>query len=44
VRARSQRNDDTGHGVGDVIARARCVVDAVAAASCSTTLERDNDY
>jgi hypothetical protein len=39
-----QHIDNTGHGVGDIVVRARCVVNDVAATSCSTTLERDNDY
>src|SRR5258708_34837040 len=34
-----QHIDNTGHGVGYIVVRARRVVNAVAATSCSTTLE-----
>jgi hypothetical protein len=39
VRARSQSSNHTGHGIGDIVVRTRCVVNAVAATSCSTTLK-----
>jgi hypothetical protein len=40
--ARRQRGDHARRSIHDVIMRARCVVDAVAATSCSTTLEAND--
>ena len=40
--ARSQRSNHARDPVGQIVVRARCVVDAVAATSCSTTLEAND--
>ena len=42
MRARSQRSNHAGHGIGDIVVRARCVVNTVAAASCSTVLQAND--
>jgi hypothetical protein len=42
VVAGGQRRDHTRRSIGHVIMRAWCVVDAVAAASCSTTLDAND--
>ena len=39
MRARSQRSNHACYAVGQIVVRARCVVDTVASTSCSTTLK-----